>query len=95
MSLLRVEAAKVAAHSIKSITLGPVVLGSSRIAWRDLFITDEEGRVSLVELFASGADFETLTARLRVVGDPPVEVPLIAPVAEPVLANDYVEGDAC
>ena len=90
MSLLRVDAAKVAAHSIKSITLGPVVLGSSRIAWRDLFITDEEGRVSLIELFASGADTETLTARLRVVGDHvPVEIP------DPFPANDFVEGDAC
>ena len=90
MSLLRVEAAKVAAHSIKSITLGPVVLGSSRIAWRDLFLTDEEGRVSLVELFASGGTAEELTARLRVVGDHvPVEMPDTFP------ANDYVEGDAC
>ena len=86
----RVDCSKVAAHGIAKIELGPVVLGTNRIAWRDLFITDEEGRVSRVELFASGADTETLTARLRVVGDPaPVEMP------DPFPANDYVEGDAC
>lgn len=96
---IRADITKVAVHSIASIRLGPIEfhVGPSRtVAWRDVIITDEGGKVSKIELFASEADTDTLTARLRVVGDPPVEEPWIEPPPEPLKASDYIpEGDAC
>jgi hypothetical protein len=90
---------KIKLHSLTSVKFSPIEFGGSGVAWRDMIVTDQYGEVTRIELFASIGGNEQLVECLRVVGDPPVEVPLIVPVAEPLVepvsANDYVEGDAC
>ena len=90
---------KIKCHSITSVKFTPIEFGGAGVAWRDMIVTDQFGEITRIELFASIGGDDQLIECLRVVGDPPVEVPLIVPlvepVVEPVAANDFVEGDAC
>ena len=90
---------KIKCHSITSVKFTPIEFGGAGVAWRDMILTDQLGEVVRIELFASSGGQDQLVECLRVVGDPPVEVPLIVPAVEPAVepvpSNDYVEGDAC
>lgn len=88
----QVDTSMIRHHRTAKIDFGPVTHGVvSESSWRDITITDMGGNVSTFMVWTSEGTEDERTARLRVVGDPPVEV--LAP--QPVDANGCVEGDAC
>lgn len=92
----QVDTSMIRHHRTAKLDFGPVTHGTvSESSWRDITITDMGGDVSTFTVWTSEGSENERAERLRVVGDPPVEVPLIVPAVEPVSANEYVEGDAC
>lgn len=88
----QVDTSMIRHHRTAKIAFGPVTHGVvSESSWRDITITDMGGKVSTFTVWTSEGSEDERAERLRVVGDPPVEV--LAP--QPVVANDYVEGDVC